>query len=96
MANYTKPQDPEHEDTPQDWLNSCLVFAATLSCLLQETEGVVIDIKGDMKVEGDDTKKVIVFKKDHQIHIYPIPEDDDRSKNLPEGTMIWMHAISPN
>lgn len=95
MANYTKPQDPNHEDSPQDWLNSCLVFVAALSCLLQETEGVVIDIKGDMKVE-DDAKKVIVFKKDEHIHIYPISEDEDRIKNLPEGTMIWMHAISPN
>jgi len=96
MANYTKPQDPNHEDTPQDWLNSCLIFAATLSCLLKETEGVVIDIKEDMKID-DDVKKVIVFKKDEQIHIYPISSKaNETNSDLPEGTMIWMQAISPN
>jgi 2-hydroxy-3-keto-5-methylthiopentenyl-1-phosphate phosphatase len=96
MANYTKPQDPNHEDSPKDWLNLCLVFAAVLSCLLKETEGIVVDIKGNIKLD-DDAKKVIVFKKDEQIHIYPITDGvNETNSDLPEGTMIWMTPISPN
>ena len=32
--NYTKPNDPDHEDSPKDWLNSALLFTRALSFLL--------------------------------------------------------------
>ena len=50
-------------------------------------EGIVIDIKDEVKL-GDDTKKVIVFKSDDQVHIYKCDED------LPEGTVVKMDQKS--
>lgn len=84
--NYTKPQELDYEDKPEDWLNSALIFASALSNLLKETEGVVVDIKGDAKFQMDESvKKVFVYRMEHKIHIGECSED------LPEGTMIWMH-----
>lgn len=62
----------------------------------QRNRRVVVDIKGDIKMD-DDVKKVIVFKKDHQIHIYQIADGvNETNSDLLEGTMIWMTPISPN
>jgi len=77
--NYTKPNEPNHEDSPQDWLNSSLLFARTLSLILEPGMGIVVDVKGDMDL-GEGVKKVIVFNRDEQI----VVESFDR--DLEEGT----------
>lgn len=87
MANYTKPHDDNHEDSPQDWLNSALTFARALGLILKETEGVIVDVSGDMQFEGN-PQKLIVFKKDNMIRIVAA---DEQADNVPEGTLIWMH-----
>ena len=60
--NYTNPNNLDHNDTPEDWLNSSLIFARSLSLIFKENEGVVVDLMGDMRF-GDEgnIKKVIVF-----------------------------------
>lgn len=77
--NYTKPNKPNHEDSPQDWLNSSLLFARTLSLILEPGHGIVVDVKGDMDL-GEGVEKVIVFNRDEQIVI----ESFDR--DIKEGT----------
>jgi hypothetical protein len=81
--NYTKPELEDHADSPQDWLNSSLIFARTLSLILKENEGIVVELKGDMNL-GDDIEKVIVFKSQNMTRVVPLEED------LPEGTWIMM------
>jgi hypothetical protein len=84
--NYTNPNDPDHVDDPQDWLNSSLIFARTISLLLKENEGIVVDIKGDVKFGPNlDVSKVIVFKKDGMTRAIECEED------LKEGQYIIMH-----
>jgi len=83
--NYTKPQDPNHVDEPNDWLYSSLVFCRTLGLLLQDKEGVVVDMKGDM-LSLRDVKKVIVHSRDNQMVI------DECTDDIPEGTLVWMHS----
>lgn len=78
--NYTRPEDEDHDDDPRDWLNSALLFARALSLILEEREGVVVDISGDAFNPIDDAKKIIVFKADGMIHI------DSFEKDLEEGT----------
>ena len=48
---------------------------------------VLAKINDEVKL-GDDTKKVIVFKSDDQVHIYKCDED------LPEGTVVKMDQKS--
>ena len=50
-----------------------------------EGEGIVVDIKGDIKL-ADDSKKVIVFSHNDQIHIYKCEQD------LEEGTAVSMNG----
>lgn len=89
--NYTNANDPDYQDRPEDWLNSALIFARTLSLILNEEEGMVVDITGDVKFQMDENvKKVIVFKKDAQIHVVECEED------LPEGQFVIVHDINPN
>lgn len=77
--NYTKPNEDNHKDNPKDWLNSSLLFARTLSLILEPNHGIVVDVKGDVDL-GDDINKVIVFNRDEQIVIETFERD------LEEGT----------
>ena len=84
MENYTNPEQSGQAQNPQDLLNASLIFARALGLILNEGEGIVIDINGDVNL-GDDVNKVIVFKKDEQVHIFKFEED------LPEGTMVSLN-----
>jgi hypothetical protein len=82
--NYTKPNDLDHKDNPEDWLNGALVFAGALSLILEDNTGVVVEVKGDMKNPiNENSNKVVVFKKDNMIHI-----DDIQDESLVEGDFI--------
>ena len=72
--NYTKPNEPNHEDSPQDWLNSSLLFARTLSLILEPGQGIIVDVKGDVDL-GEGIKKVIIFNRDEQIFIEAFDRD---------------------
>ena len=84
MEDYTNPEQSGQAQNPQDLLNASLIFAKALGLILNEGEGIVVDITGDV-VLGDDVNKVIVFKKDEQVHIFKFEED------LPEGTMVCLN-----
>jgi hypothetical protein len=89
--NYTNPEDQEHEDRPEDWLNSALIFARTLGLILRENEGMIVDLQGDMIFPGEESvKKVIVYSRDKQIRILECEDD------LPEGQFVIVHDINPN
>ena len=81
--NYTKPENENHTGSPEDWLNSSLIFARTLSLILKENEGIVVELKGDMDL-GEGIDKVIVFRSQNMTRVVPLKED------LPEGTWIMM------
>jgi hypothetical protein len=84
MENYTNPEQSGQAQNPQDLLNASLIFARALGLILNEGEGIVVDITGDV-VLGNDVNKVIVFKKEEQVHIFKFEED------LPEGTMVSLN-----
>lgn len=82
-SNYTNPEQSGQGQNPQDLVNASLIFARALGLILNEGEGIVVDIKGDIDL-GDDVKKVIVFEHKNQVHIYKCDED------LEEGTAVNM------
>ena len=84
MENYVNPEQSGQEQNPQDLLYASLIFARALGLILNEGEGIVVDINGDVSL-GDDVNKVIVFKKDEQVHIFKFEED------LPEGTAVSLN-----
>jgi len=97
MSNYTKPNDPNHNDSAQDWLNSALLFARTLGFILKDTEGIVIDVKGDMNFDhlgdGEKIKRVIVFKDGESIKVMK-PNNIEEIQEVEEGTLLWVHDPS--
>ncbi len=89
--NYTNVNDPDYQDKPEDWLNSSLIFARTLSLVLREGEGIVVDIVGDAKFQLDETvKKVVVFSREGQIVVTECEED------LEEGQFVMVRDENPN
>ena len=83
MENYTNPNSDSNEQNPKDLLNSSLIFARALGLILNESEGIVVDVVGDIDL-GEDVKKVIVFSYQDRVHIYKCEED------LPEATPVNM------
>jgi hypothetical protein len=86
MENYVTPEGQEQPDQPQDLLNASMLFARALGLIFKEEEGIVVDVKGDVKL-ADDVKKVIVFRQNDQIHIFKCEED------VEEGMMV---NLGPN
>lgn len=74
MENYTNPELTGQEQNPQDLLNASMLFARALGLIFKENEGIVVDVKGDVKL-AEDVTKVIVFRQDNQIHIFKCEED---------------------
>ena len=82
--NYTKPNDPNHEDKPGDWLNSSLIFGRALSLMLEENTGIVVNMRGEMKNPiNNKSDKVVVFYMNGMIHV-----DDIQDPELNEGDFI--------
>jgi hypothetical protein len=86
MENNVTPEVQGQPDQPQDLLNASMLFARALGLIFKEDEGIVVDVKGDIKL-ADDVKKVIVFRQNDQIHIFKCEED------VEEGMMV---NLGPN
>ena len=82
--NYTKPNIEAYDDKPEDWLASALIFSNALGILLKENEGLVIELKNDMRQLIPNVNKVVIYNKDGQIHI------TEASPELKEGQMVWL------
>lgn len=73
----------ENKIESQEALDASIIFAKALSFILQDKQGIVVDIPPDSKVY-ESTKKVVVFKFMDKIHIYK-SEDD-----IVEGTAVLL------
>jgi len=87
MENTTNTQGAGEGQQAQDLINASMIFARAIGFILQEGEGIVVDVTGDINL-GEDVKKVIVFKKDEQVHIYKCDED------IEEGTAVNLNMSS--
>jgi len=93
--NYTRPDDDEHIDSPHDWLAGALLFARTLSLMLEINEGIVVAISGDMKEYYDDDF-VIVANNGSQITVSAASEYmEEADCTFKEGDMITFHEKKP-
>lgn len=82
--NYTRPNDPDHVDTPGEWLRGALIFGKALGFFLPQGHGIVVDLVGDMVDPNDPYKKVVVYHDGKMISI------DRSDSGLPDGTFVKM------
>lgn len=73
-------------DTLQDVTTSCRAFAVALGYMLQENEGVVVELKYDDRAPDDYHGKLFVYKTKTTIDIERADDSD-----LPPGQMLWVH-----
>lgn len=67
----------------EDWYKAAMIFATALGLILEEEQGIIVNLNETTKIPGfDDVNKVIVFKQDNQVHIAPCTED------IPEGNTV--------
>lgn len=81
----------KNREFPKDWENTSIIFGRALSGLLNEGEGIVVDLDEDTFFEMDESvKKVIVYLKNDQICI------TECKKDLEEGTIVIITDFNPN
>lgn len=74
----------------QDWYKAAMIFAKALGLILDEDQGIIVDLNDTTKIpELDDVNKVIVFRKDNQVHIAPCTED------IAEGETVILNPTEP-
>ena len=88
QKNYTNPEESEQDQNPQDLLNGLLIFANALGLILKQGQGIVIDVKGDVKLP--EMNKVIVYKNNERIHITNCKE------NFEEGSVVEVDLSEEN
>ena len=80
----------ETNQIQQDWHKAAMIFAKALGLILDEDQGIIVDLNDTTKIpELDDVNKVIVFRKDNQVHIAPCTED------IAEGETVILNPTEP-
>ena len=84
--NYTKPNNENHKDDPNDWLFGSLTFSFALNHLIPQNHGIIIDLKGDALELHPSAKRVIVFNDGEMMSIM----DADERTDLKDGDLVLM------
>lgn len=84
--NYTKPNDKNYEDQPEDYFYLAMTFSQTLAQVLGEGVGIVLDLKGEAIKIHPEAKRVIVFNDSDMIRVVDASERTD----LNHGDWIQM------
>ena len=66
----------------QDYLNASLLFSQALALVLDDKQGIVVDVKNDEIKLNDEASKVVIYKLDSRIHIQKLDRD------IQEGTIV--------
>ena len=88
MPNYTKPNNKNYEDKPEDWLLCSLLFADALGFLLKPGHGIFLKLSEDeRKIHPDiDIINAIIWNDGKMICMHDASDRTD----LKEGDHIIM------
>ena len=86
MSNYTKPYDKDYEDTSEDYLFLVMAFGKALSTILDNGQGILINLKGDVLKLHPEAKRVIIFNDGNMIRVINATERSD----FQDGDFIQM------
>lgn len=81
-------QDKETVQVDQNLYNATMLLSKAFSFMLEENDGIVVDVFGDVKLP-ENVKKVVIVKVDGDIKIFNFDED------LPEGSFVRSQQIEP-
>ena len=84
--NYTKPDNDDYRDKPEDYLFLVMAFGRALSAMLDDGQGILIDMKGDALKIHPEAKRVIVFNDGKMMRVVNASERTD----LEDGDRIMM------
>lgn len=79
----------ENKIDPQEALDASIIFAKALGLILQDKQGIVIDVPTESKIY-EMIKKVVVFKFNDKVHIYKCEDD------MVEGTAVLLDTETPD
>lgn len=79
----------ENKIDPQEALDASIIFAKALGLILQDKQGIVIDVPSESKIY-EMIKKVVVFKFNEKVHIYKCEDD------MVEGTAVLLDTEIPD
>lgn len=75
----------------QDLMNASVLFSKALSLILDDKQGIVVDINPETGVKmGDNASKVVIYRLDDQIHVQNLDMD------IQEGTVVALSDNDPN
>lgn len=66
----------------QDLINASLLFSQALALVLDDKQGIVVDVKSDDIKLNDEAAKVVIYKLDNRIHVQKLEMD------IQEGTIV--------
>jgi len=84
--NYTKPYDENYEDKSEDYLFLVMAFGRALSAMLDEGQGILVDLKGDALKIHPEAKRVVIFNDGEMMRVINATERTD----LQHGDRIMM------
>jgi hypothetical protein len=75
----------------QDLMNASLLFSKALSLILDDKQGIVVDVQPDSGVDmGENTNKVVIYRLENQIHVQNLEMD------IQEGTVVALSDKDTN
>lgn len=83
MSNFDNADDVA--ESYQDGFDESMaarIMAKALGFILQDDEGIAIDLNGD---------KYVVYASEDQIHVAPRAEHGTNGESIEDGRMLWMH-----
>lgn len=69
------------DNLSEKYYSSSLILSKVASALLQENQGIVINLTEDIPL-SQEVSSVVVFKRDNEVRIYKNEND------LPDGTLV--------
>lgn len=87
--NYTRPKDPNHEDTSQDWLMGAIAFTRALSLLTKPDEGIIIKAVGELEEYFKDSL-LFIFNNGTQMQIASVKDFFGDDHKFKEGDYIGL------
>jgi hypothetical protein len=68
-----------------------LLFSKALSLILDDKQGIVVDVQPDSGVDmGENTNKVVIYRLENQIHVQNLEMD------IQEGTVVALSDKDTN
>lgn len=84
--NYTKPHDENYEDSLEDYFYLAMTFSQALGEILDDGQGILIDLKGDALKIHPESKRIVIFNDGDMVRVIDASERTD----LNHGDRIMM------